>query len=231
MLSVSCELFLIVTLLIERNIEMSDSESDDDDLDDDLGDTTNAAYLKSQQTVMNHFDKFIKKCHRSNPVTYPHNFFRVQDFNSVSKAKDFVGRFCNYIIKDVKIKRPKCTLNYISKLRVKVETDDIENQVFTHRWYGALRLKVVKEYVAMSLKTGSRLSDSAPAMTINDLRVICTILFENDDRSGASHRCLLVCQWQALGRISEVGNIRSTDFSVRLSRYVRALLVMLNTFL
>jgi hypothetical protein len=93
-----------------------DIELDDDDvdlLDANLGDTTSKGSLKTQNTVLKHFNNFMKKNQSIDAVTYPHCDYNISTFKTIESARDIAGRFANFIIDTVGIKKPKCTLNYI----------------------------------------------------------------------------------------------------------------------
>ena len=205
----------------------SDDGSVLDDLDENLADSTSREYKRSLRTVMNHFNNFICKSHGIDAARYPYPVYNDEYFKEVKTTSDIFGRFANFIIDTVKIKKPKCALNYISKLRMKVESENPGTTVFNGTWYRNLRLNIMKEYVKKCARDGTKLSDQAPEMTMKDLRAISEILFRRDTSQSISHRCLLIFQWQALGRISEISSMKWADIGFRNS-YIEALQVNLN---
>ena len=79
-------------------------------------------------------------------------------------------------------------------------------------------------------RNGKKLNDQAPEMTVKDLRALSEVLFCKDTSKSISHRYLLIFQWQALGRISEISAMQWCDIGQRMSGYVEGLRVMLNRY-
>jgi len=113
---------------------------------------------------------------------------------------------------------------------MKVERDIPGTSVFNGIWYKTLRLNIMKRYVELCARNGTKLSDQAPEMTMKDLRALSEILLSRDTPKSISNRSLLIFQWQALGRISEISAMKWADIGVRKTPHVQALKVNLNRY-
>ena len=77
----------------------------DDELDENHVDTNIREYLRSQQAILNHFAKFMRKLHRIDPINYPQEGYDKMYFNNIESTRDIFGRFGNFIIDKVQIKK------------------------------------------------------------------------------------------------------------------------------
>ncbi|KAJ1433350.1 hypothetical protein B484DRAFT_429547 [Ochromonadaceae sp. CCMP2298] len=87
-------------------------------------------------------------------------------------------------------------------------------------WYKDLRGKITNHYLAIRKRDGTRLTNSAPPMTPNDLKFICAELLERNTRHAVSDHALLVWQWQSHVRISEVSNFTCGTLSIKNTEYI-----------
>jgi hypothetical protein len=153
-------------------------DADEDELEN-IANNVSASLAKSTKTAIKHLDKYLVYLNQidsnANPYTsYSHEIIPIQYF-----TKDLIGKFADYLMKIVKIKKLETTTGYISKLKGKLALDyDPHTLPFlaSSLFYTKLRLTVTRFYVSKCAHTGENLSDKAPPMTFDDLKIINDIL-------------------------------------------------------
>jgi hypothetical protein len=144
----------------------SDEEIDvDEDELVNIANTVSASLAKSTKTAIKHLDKYLVYLHKidsnAHPYTsYSHELIPIEYF-----TKDLIGKFADYLMKIVKIKKLDTTNGYLSKLKGKLALDyDPCTLPFlvTGLFYTKLRLIVTSFYVNKCAHTGENLSDKAP---------------------------------------------------------------------
>jgi len=68
---------------------------------------------------------------------------------------------------------------------------------------------------------------SEPCTTESDLKTFCSTLYATNSPEGDYNRCLLIWDFQALGRIEEVFAMRKKFFTVVATKYISGLKVLL----
>jgi hypothetical protein len=99
----------------------------------------------------------------------------------------------------------------------------LSTEYFNSKWWTDLLASVEKLFLERCNKDGGQLADTSPPMSEEDFILLCkTLLFANDRKSIAD-RALIVLDWQAIGRVSEIFNIKSTDFSLKESHGIETM--------
>ena len=169
---------------------------------DIMEDARGPASEKQDRSARNKFDHFLRR----------QGF--TDGYEEVRKrhvTKQLIGEFSDYLLQDSI--GYQSTMNYLSSIRKQLEkktkTTLFKNE---EQWYHDLRNQIHKQYVTLCIKTGAKLKDPAPAMTVEDLKIICKVLFMKGVKDhAAANRMLMNQQWLALGRSSDVGHLRYED--------------------
>lgn len=200
--------------------DISDVESDIEDggLENNMPEIFNMANdqggrssRQMARTVQRLFDKFIQESLQDEEIPV------FAEMHPNHLTQDLVGKFASYLKCVKKIKSKNTCLGYISTLRKLFDTDDrfvgVRSAVFEPNWYKRLRTIIEKRYVNECAENGVNLVNHSVPMTESDLIKLCTYLFTRNDPEAARNRCLLVFQWQLIGRINEVAALKFTDIS------------------
>lgn len=157
------------------------------------------------KTAMNHFNRFAAAS-----AIPSFDAMRLEDFTS-----DTIANFADYMIRVAKVKSYNTIIGYISSMKNLFERDTRFKHSFhnivTDAEYGDLRKNVSKHYNRQSVITGVPVQQSSPPMTEKDLEILCKIMFQRDSDMSIHDRCLLIWQWQSIGRVSETSNLKFTD--------------------
>jgi len=138
--------------------------------------------------------------------------FAVYDAGVIDR--EIFGRFPDYLMSVAKVGKCDTNLGYVSKIKTLLEKDFVDCKLFSQgKWYTNLRLNVEKRYFSRCQAQGTKMTDSAPPMLVNDLLTLSIALFRRNTRESHANRCLLNLQWTTLGRISEVSQLRCNHLS------------------
>ncbi len=111
--------------------------------------------------------------------------------------------------------------------------DDVNFTLFSGPqagWYSGLRLELLKKYSEKHHKSKTKLTNGAPKMKEEDLKIMCTMLINGGEsgmnaRLASLNRCLLIFQWQMLGRISELDELCMSDIEYTHNQFTTCLTV------
>ena len=173
---------------------------------------------KTSKSAINKFSAYLSYENNLHPQTHLYRAYippTVDAENCIPDTyftKDLFGRFADYMISI----QPRLAYNTIESYLSKVKNIISEDYEYSKRvryltngkpaWYTRLVQKVRSTCNDVCLEEGTRLQDSAPAMTEGDLELLCKILFMKEANESFADRCLLIFQWQLMGRISEICN-------------------------
>ena len=96
----------------------------------------------------------------------------------------------------------------MSSIRRQLEDD--RNCTFfreNESWLTSLRTKMRKTKIAQAINNGVKLTNKAPAMTMDDKKFLSRTLFKAGDLISTKDRNLLDKQWVLVGRSSDVGDL------------------------
>ena len=212
----------------------------------DVGADTGSSLKRVKNTAFKHFNDFLKYLHDCNAVENPYTrYVSLHDKNfdgdeNQRMAPEYItqflfGKFSHYLIEipEPKIKYETC-LSYVSRVKCTLSYDynaELGNTLFSqgrNGWYAQLRQKIERHYTSQCAANNTRLSDSAPPMTENDLELLCWHLLERNTNESLADRCLLVFQWQMLGRINELRQMDLTSIAFYNTRFYRCLNVKID---
>jgi hypothetical protein len=150
------------------------------------------------------FSKFLVKLNADDPVRYPYKEFYGIPHDEFRSFRDVFGMYPDYL------RQENLMLNtvwgYMSAIHgyicKKCPQSDINGS-----WYGSVRDATEKMFKKQARDTNTRVSNPAAPMSSQDLKLLCKILFIRGDTLSFQQRCLLVLQWQALGRVSEITSL------------------------
>ncbi|KAH9137720.1 hypothetical protein AeRB84_017678 [Aphanomyces euteiches] len=123
---------------------------------------------------------------------------------SVSRAQ--IGTFCDYLVKNPSIGW-QSSMNYLSSVRRQLEQKH-KIHIFKDdpKWYSETRKRVSRAYVLACLNDGKKLTDYAPPMSQEDLRLLGRHLFCRNDIRSSKDRTLINAQWVSMGRASDLAD-------------------------
>lgn len=138
-----------------------------------------------------------------------------QDITKLTRrsiSKETFGMFATYLLEDSV--GWQTSMSYLSSIRRQLEkihkTDLFEKN---SRWYTSVRSLLNKKYVEKALRTGKKLKEQAPPMTMDDLLLIGKALFHKNTKTSSADRLLINQQWLSIGRSSDVGSLCYDDLS------------------
>lgn len=137
-----------------------------------------------------------------------HSFDTNVDEFKASFDQEVFGKFGTYLVEHTTISW-NTAHNYIGCVKTFLE-EELGIQIFQGSWYEKLRKKITKKFMEKAKENGSKLVNSADSLDKEDLTILCDAL-----SSAGKHveRLLLIMQFQAIGRISEVTCASFTDLS------------------
>jgi hypothetical protein len=129
------------------------------------------------------------------------------DFKA-SFNQEVFGKFGTYLIEHTNLSW-NTAHGYIGCVKTYLE-EELDIHIFNGSWYEKLRKKVTKKFMEKVKNNGGKLVNSADSLDKEDLTILCDAL-----SSAGKHveRLLLIMQFQAIGRISEVTCASFTDLS------------------
>ena len=201
----------------------SDSASEDEfgehwidpgDLFVNVADSSSGKYENQVATAINHFNKFLARLHQHHPRKFTHTAIDKIPPKEFEYYREIFGQFADYLRKIQKVGYGSC-LGYVSKVKTHIcnicEKNRLSCDLATGNWFTKLNEKIKKAYVIQISEKGGSLRQGAPPMSSDDLAYLCNVLSRRNTRESFSHRCILLIQWQALGRISEVVGMKYSD--------------------
>ena len=201
---------------MDRPADRDDDDANEDDIElVDVGGETSLSQMKLMRTAKTHFNGYMKFMNRKDPVEYVHSSYDSKIL-AIFFSKEYIGKFVDYMIKNKKIGKCQTMLNYISKIKIMLERDYTANTLpflTAVDYYAKLRQSIATTYLAKCIKSGESFVTSAPPMTKEDLHIMCLNLIGRDSPSANEDRCLMVHQFQLMGRISEPGKAKKKDYS------------------
>ena len=192
---------------------MDNEDEDDFDLVD-VGDETFESQMRLTRTAKTHLNSFMAFMNRKDSSMYVHVAYS-STVPAEFFSKEYIGKFADYMMKTKKIQKCQTMLNYISKVKIMLERDYESNSLPFLKaadYYKKLRQSIATTYLKKCIKTGESLVTSAPPMTKEDLKIMCTHLIGLDRPSANEDRCLISHQYTVMGRITEPGNSKKSDY-------------------
>ncbi len=208
----------------EPFVEASDELLENDFALIDMTETITVAMGKKIKSVKNCFDnRFLSHLRAHNEK------YTALTFDEIPKEhfdKALFGLFSSFLLGKVGW---QTACGYLSGLKAIICHKFGDDATFTlfqggqAVWYTALRTELLKKYKSLHRANNTKLTKGSPKMKEEDLRIMCTMLFsEHSDsnvRLSAVNRCLMVYQWQLLGRISELQELTMSDITFDSDRF------------
>jgi hypothetical protein len=184
-----------------------------DDVLEDINNDVSDSYATSLRTALNHFSKYLKLRQEQGDLSLPLDHTQLV---SEHVTDELLGKFASYLMKKTTMKKGGSVLAMLSKVKVELHRRFCDNPIFGTgaRGYGTLRTKITRRYLLQCAKDGTKLTDHSVPMTEMDLRWMCRKLLSYHTWEGIINRCLLVLQWQCMGRITEVAALKFADMAV-----------------
>ena len=179
---------------------------EDEDLLEDVTKRQSKKYKEGVDVATGHFNRYLLFQHNVDPVKY--KFVKYTQLMIGDITEELLGKFGHYLRTKTNITKVSTCLFYIGKLRVTMERDFPALKLFKDgRFYKDLRGKVLREYMEICAEKGTKIVDNAVPLRVEDLLWIAKKLLSKDTTVHILNRCLIVCQWQQMGRIAETSNL------------------------
>ena len=169
----------------------------------DVTKITGKSTLASQRTALTSFNLFLTELNKADPQTYPHTRLDQYSRNELRKFRDVFGRYPHYLLTKQKIMLATAKSYLTQNVKAIVEQCE-ETDIRDPVWYKTLRDKTCRMYNTYHSETNTKKSNPATPMSSADLAILCELLFIRNSVKSIQERALLVLQWQALGRVSEI---------------------------
>lgn len=182
-----------------------------EDIDEfeNIGNDRSDSYISTLKTAMNHFDGFLAmesrfSKNKENPI--PEKY---ADLKPKHITDELLGKFSCYLISaKTKIKKCDSVLANLSKVKVELQRrfseDNIACFAVGAQGYTLLRANITRRFLLQCAKNGTKMTDHSVPMQESDLLWMVRKLLSKSTWEGINNRCLLVLQWQVLGRIIEI---------------------------
>lgn len=197
-----------VTPVANRN-EVADEVVDDDleNIAEDVG----TSYEKSLKTAIKHFNSYLDYVAK----TEGKDVFDFETLTAEDVTEDLIGKFGSYLMKKTKIRKCDSALQNLSKVKVALHKKFPLLLMFApgQPFYSNLRQRITQRYLKQCVADGTQMTDHSVPMREDDLLWMCRRLFRHNSRESMANRCLLVLQWQVMGRISEISRLRYDDIN------------------
>jgi hypothetical protein len=182
------------------------------------------SYVAGIATAMKHFQKFLDLVSQENR-NYTGCKFNVIDTKLITQ--ELFNKFGGYLCET--IAKVDTALGYFSKVRTYYLNDEVYKRLVREEldeaWNKKTRSKIFKYFVEKCSKEGTRLTERSTPMEEEDLELLCTLLLNRNNRTSLESRCLLIMQWQTVGRISECFLLRLEHLSFHKSSNNRSLVI------
>lgn len=155
-------------------------------------------------SARNQFNKFLGKLHGVNPTKYAYTSLMDIPRSEFLSYREVFGMFPNYLQKEKLMKNT--VIGYMSSIHTYICNVCPQSDI-TGSWYASVRDITEKEFKKEAKATNTRVSNPAAPMSSQDLKLLCKLLFARADTLSFQQRCLLILQWQALGRVSEITSL------------------------
>ena len=162
-----------------------------------------AAQIKQDITVKNKFNAFLVHKFKSERIVRNQIPFTFLTLPLAQINRLVIGQWAHYLTDKL-----SSGLNYMSSIRRQLE-DDRNCKFFRENesWLTSLRTKMRKTKIAQAINNGVKLTNKAPAMTMDDKKFLSRTLFKAGDLISTKDRNLLDKQWVLVGRSSDVGDL------------------------
>ena len=172
-------------------------------------------YLTSQKSAINHFNSFLRHQNSVDSVKYSVVEYSKEAFSTPEVVSSSLDQFAKYLVDVVKIKKLTTTLQYLSKVKTKIQKDHKTKTIFGDgKWYKDIRSKVTSEYVKQCAAGGNKLVEHAAQLTDDDLTIMASLLFKRNDRQADKDRGILILQKQTIGRVSETSRLKYSNIKL-----------------
>ena len=193
-------------------------DDEDDERLKEIGGITESLeedYLTTQKSAINHFNNFLRHQNSVNPVKYTLVEYSKEAFCTPEFVASMLDQFATYLVNVVKIKKLTSALQYLSKVKTKIQRDHKTEVLFGDgKWYKDIRAKVTSDYVKQCATGGTKLVDHAAQLTDDDLTIMNSLLFKKNERQADKDRGILILQKQTIGRISETSRLKFCSISL-----------------
>jgi hypothetical protein len=138
---------------------------------------------------------------------------------------ELLGKFADYMMKLTGAAQVCCQtcLDYLSAVKCWWQDEHRNHfsvEVGDNR-YGKLRKNIKKAYIRRCIELNIPFAKTRESVTEDHLEYLLNVLFEEDSEQSIRDRCLLVFDWVAIGRISEVfGLVLNKDVLYKRSAHV-----------
>jgi hypothetical protein len=188
------------------DLRMDDSSSSSSDSEASVTELRNPAEDKSkskekqQKTVAKHFqDYLIYRRENEMDAIELNSIYELMSDHAYLITEEMIGKFGGYLEDVKKFNNIGTVLYYVSGLRAILEQGlGYNHSLFQGRFFARLRENMEKSYGLKGKKKTKK-----KAMTINDFKCFCKILFERNTTKSLMDRALITMQWQIIGRINE----------------------------
>jgi hypothetical protein len=172
---------------------------------ENLGEKVGKASQSSQRSACNKFDKFLSELQTIDSHSCPHTTLAEFSDDELGRFQNIFGRFPSFMLKD-KLSM-NTALHYLSQVHCFIRKRNRGSDIFYPEWYSHLNTQLENMYNKHASDTNTCIANSAPPMTESELHTLCKMLFARGTLVSSSQRSLLVLQWQALGRVSDITNM------------------------
>lgn len=141
------------------------------------------------------------------------------DFNDLSEdylnshGTRLFDKFSRYMF-DISKCECNTATNYLSGVKTAMLRKYQHLKLFEGQWYRDLRVEIQKRWFKDRSEKGEKVQNSAPKMLNEDLEILCNLLLKENDSESVFNRCLMIIQWHVFGRISELNDIKYSDFDL-----------------
>ena len=105
-------------------IPIQDDEEDQELIEiNGITDTMEAEYFSTQKSSLNHFNSFLRHQNSVDSVKYSLVEYSKEAFSSPEVVSSSLDQFAKYLVGVVKIKKLTTTLQYLSKVKTKIQKD------------------------------------------------------------------------------------------------------------
>lgn len=169
------------------------------------------SFRKSLRSASALYDSMLVELHEQNPQKYPDTSILTTPTDRLLHYKTVFVKFAKYIY-DNDLCFGTC-YGYVSTIKMFIWYKCPLSDVCVGAFYTNHRNAIRNQYVLKSTQTAKPLSSTSDPMTLEHLRIICTILFNRGSRVDAENRAITVVLWQPLGRINELGSLKIASIS------------------
>lgn len=195
----------------------------------DLGSKVNKSNARGIKSALVKFNAMLVAGHNQDPKEFPYKHFDQCTFEYLENhGESLLGYYGDFLFRYADVEWATAG-KYLSAVKNAFRRKYKKLTIFQNpTWYQKLRRELTKIYFNDRVEKGLPIKTCAPRMEEKDLAILTDLMLKANSKEYNLNRCLMVLQWQLLGRIGELANIQYKHLSFHSKQKADYLVMQMN---